>query len=150
LEGVFGVVDVAEDAPAHAQHHRPMMPNQSLEGGLIAMPDKPFEQRAIALTAMAEHRGEAAKRLNQPAFLHAVSFSEPADHYSSLAANGEFVPLFSQVALYLPARPQSSAEVHSRSCGSNSLVVSRDAKRGTSAAERARPRTGALRCARSS
>ena len=35
LERIFGVVDVAQDAPADAQHHRAGTPHQGLEGGIV-------------------------------------------------------------------------------------------------------------------
>ncbi len=47
LEGVLGIVVVAEDAPADAQDHRPMPPDDRLERRLIATCDEPFEQIAV-------------------------------------------------------------------------------------------------------
>jgi len=40
LEGVLGVLDMAQHAPAEAEHHRPVPPHQRLEGGLVATGDE--------------------------------------------------------------------------------------------------------------
>ena len=50
LEGVFGVVTVAEDAPADAKHHRTMPVHQLLERrlrGLVAAGDEPVQELRV-------------------------------------------------------------------------------------------------------
>jgi hypothetical protein len=54
LEGVFGIMQVAQHAPADPHHHRPMAPHQCREGGLI-----PPEQEALQQLAVSQARAVA-------------------------------------------------------------------------------------------
>src|SRR5262249_35735207 len=47
LEGVLGVVVVAEDPAADAPDHRPVALHQGLEGGLLATRDEAFQELAV-------------------------------------------------------------------------------------------------------
>ena len=53
LEGVLGVVRVAEDAPADGQDHRPVPRHQGRERRLVAPGDEPPEQRGVGRPATA-------------------------------------------------------------------------------------------------
>jgi hypothetical protein len=50
LEGVLGIVGVAQDATANAEHHGPMPRHQTLEGGRIAMVDEMGQELHIGQT----------------------------------------------------------------------------------------------------
>ena len=43
LESVLGVVVVAQHAPAHAQHHGTVAPDQGFKGGLLAADEETFQ-----------------------------------------------------------------------------------------------------------
>jgi hypothetical protein len=47
LEGVFSVVFISEDPPAHAEDHWPVPRDQGREGGLVALGHKPLQQLAF-------------------------------------------------------------------------------------------------------
>ena len=47
LEGVLGVMGVAQDATADAQHHRPMPAHECLERILILPANESFQQLAV-------------------------------------------------------------------------------------------------------
>jgi hypothetical protein len=47
LKGVLGVVQVAQDAPAQPQHHRPVPRHQDRERRLIALADEALQQDRI-------------------------------------------------------------------------------------------------------
>jgi hypothetical protein len=51
LEGVVGVVAVAENAPANAKHHRPVAADQARKGGLVSA-----GQEALHKLAVVQHR----------------------------------------------------------------------------------------------
>jgi hypothetical protein len=61
LEHIFGVVFVAQDAPAHAQHHRPMSADQCGESDLIATVGEGGQQLFIALLSALLRSHQAAK-----------------------------------------------------------------------------------------
>ena len=50
LEGVFRVVDVAQHAPANAEHQRTVPPQDRLECRLVALPQEGVEQLCIGQT----------------------------------------------------------------------------------------------------
>jgi hypothetical protein len=47
LEGIFGPVDVCQDAPADAPDQGPVSDQQAREGNLIAAADEAFQQLGI-------------------------------------------------------------------------------------------------------
>jgi hypothetical protein len=47
LESIFGVLAIAQDAPAYSHHHGTMSLNECREGGFILMADETVEQLAI-------------------------------------------------------------------------------------------------------
>src|SRR5262249_2405546 len=47
LEGVLGVLCVAQDAAANAQHHRPVPHEQGREGGLVVPRHEALEERRV-------------------------------------------------------------------------------------------------------
>jgi hypothetical protein len=47
LEGVLGVVMIAEKPATDAEHHGAVAPNQRVKGGLVLPPDERFQQRAV-------------------------------------------------------------------------------------------------------
>ena len=66
LEGVLGVVRVVQDAPADAQHHRPVPLHQRAEGrlaGLVAARHEPFQQLGVGQPA---DRPDPEQRLEMP------------------------------------------------------------------------------------
>jgi hypothetical protein len=67
LEGVVGVVGVAEPVAADAQDHRPVAQHQHLERGRVAMVDEPFEQLPVGQPAGGpgfEERMDVAQQLD--------------------------------------------------------------------------------------
>jgi hypothetical protein len=53
LEGVLGLVLVAQQAPAHAENHRPVATDQRREGGLV-----PARQEACQQLGVGQRRVE--------------------------------------------------------------------------------------------
>ena len=47
LEGVLGIVRVAQDPPADAQDHRPVPPHQRLEGPGVALGEETLEELRV-------------------------------------------------------------------------------------------------------
>jgi hypothetical protein len=60
LKCVVGIVRVAEDAPADAEHHRAVAAYQGFKGDVIAPGEIAFEQRAVAALGAAEHAAAQA------------------------------------------------------------------------------------------
>jgi hypothetical protein len=60
LEGVLGVMAVAQDAPADAQHHRPVPPHQRLKRRLVAPRQEALQQLPVRRAALLPER-EAVK-----------------------------------------------------------------------------------------
>src|SRR5947209_20609265 len=58
LKRVLGVVDVPQRAQANSQHHRPMPPQQGLEGRLVVLAHECAEQGTVGLFAVLVHGGE--------------------------------------------------------------------------------------------
>ena len=56
LEGVLGVLGVAEDAAADGQHHRPVPAHQGREGGVVAAGDELAEQLPVREAAAVGQR----------------------------------------------------------------------------------------------
>ena len=70
LEGVLGVVRVAEDAPADAQDHRPVPLDQGREGqlGRLAAPGRePLEELAVGQSRRRSGRQQRAELPREPA-----------------------------------------------------------------------------------
>jgi hypothetical protein len=61
LEGVLGRVRLAQQAPAQAQHHRPVASHEGLEGPLVAPADEAIEQLRVARRARPGGAGQAAE-----------------------------------------------------------------------------------------
>jgi hypothetical protein len=84
LEGVLGVVLVAEDAAAHAQDHGPVSLNQGGESGLVAVVGEALEQLTVAKTVGSFGRCQLAEVAEQNGCLglgHGGSSPEEAGHF---------------------------------------------------------------------
>jgi hypothetical protein len=60
LVSILGEVPVADDAPTHAEDHRPMSGNESSEGRPVALRDESVEQFGVRC-AHVSGRGEKAR-----------------------------------------------------------------------------------------
>jgi hypothetical protein len=58
LEGVLGVLHVAEHAPADAEHHRPVTADQFCEGVLVAAGAEAFQQLPVRLALSGRRAGQ--------------------------------------------------------------------------------------------
>jgi hypothetical protein len=47
LEGVLGLVGIAEDATADVQHHFPVAPHEQFKGGLVVAVVEPFQELSV-------------------------------------------------------------------------------------------------------
>ena len=97
LEGVLGLVRIVQDAPADAQHHRPVPLHQRAEGrlaGLITARHEPFQQLGIGQPA---DRPDPEQRLEMPEQLA----RSPASH---AAVTPLTWPGLTALALVVPAR----------------------------------------------
>jgi hypothetical protein len=52
LEGILGVVQIAQDAPAHTQYHRPVPFQQRREGVPVPVPGEPLQELVVRLLAV--------------------------------------------------------------------------------------------------
>jgi hypothetical protein len=59
LEAILGIVYRAQKAPAGPQHQRPVPPQQSFDGRLVALLDEPFQQFGVADTGAGGRRDAA-------------------------------------------------------------------------------------------
>jgi hypothetical protein len=75
LEGVFGVLVVAEDAPADAEDHRSVPPHQRGERGGIARGDEPLQQ--VRVGRVAGH-GRLPEEMDDGAELCASHAADPS------------------------------------------------------------------------
>ena len=75
LESVLGVVQVAEDAAADAQNHRPVSVQEGRECRLVALQDEAAQQRFVF--ARRTRVADAAQVVAQSAQSAAVHWSHP-------------------------------------------------------------------------
>jgi hypothetical protein len=61
LEGVLGVLPVAQEPAADAEHHGAVPPDEHLEGGLVAAGGEPFEEVAVLEAAVRPPGDETAQ-----------------------------------------------------------------------------------------
>src|SRR5262249_6491821 len=61
LEGVLGVLRVAEQALAHVQDHRPMPAHQGFKGSFVPPGDEALQQLPVRHPAAIPHKGGPAK-----------------------------------------------------------------------------------------
>src|SRR5262249_43078214 len=78
LEGILRIRAVAQDAPAHAQDHRPVAADEGGEGGLVALVAEPAKQFAVGGVLSRLSRGAGAEVTHQKASLAAVHDFAPA------------------------------------------------------------------------
>ena len=126
LEGVLGVVRIVQDAPADAQHHRPVPRHQRAEvrfAGLIAARHEPFQQLGVGQPA---DRPDPEQRLEMPEQLARSPASHTAvtpltwprtrgpSHSSTHADGRQYnffptgspgLPVFAQIRLVMAAMP---------------------------------------------
>src|SRR5262249_34965454 len=98
LEGVVGVVGIAEDAATHAQDHRPMPADQGRERALVPPRNEALQQLAVAQpAAIAQQKGltQMLQHAIQLAGRH-VALSLPGQHLSPLYTerNQGYAPIF--------------------------------------------------------
>jgi hypothetical protein len=67
LKRVFGVVQVAQHAPANAQDHRPVPSDEGREGRFIAAGKESAQQFAVRQSTTIVHQGGAVQVLENPA-----------------------------------------------------------------------------------
>src|SRR5262249_2627232 len=91
LEGVLGVLRVAQDPPAHTEHHRAVPPHQQLERRLVPLGDEALEELGV--------RNDAGVR--PPA----VTAQIPDDGWYGLNRHG---PPVASWSLSTPNRDQTS------------------------------------------
>ncbi len=91
LEGIVGVVDIAEHAPADAQDHGAVNADQGAEGRLFAQVEIALEQGAVGEPAAVGqgHLDQAPHHTGQPATRHATSSQAGVIPYLYLPAPGQ-------------------------------------------------------------
>ena len=65
LKGVVGIAAATENPAAHAEDHRPVPPDENLEGGRIVMLGKAAEQFVIGEMGQAFASGNPAEMMNE-------------------------------------------------------------------------------------
>ncbi len=61
LEGILGVLQTVQHAPAHAYHEVRVALHESTESVLVALTGETFQQLPIAQAVLVAHRGKAAQ-----------------------------------------------------------------------------------------